>query len=408
MGIYSKIKGLSDVDVSGKTILLRVDFNSPIDPQAGLILDDKRFREHLYTIKALKKAKTVIITHQSRPGKKDFTSLVSHAHRLSELLGKQVKFVDDIFGSCARDAVRSAKIGDVIMLENVRFNAEENLKLSGEDAAKTVLIKNLARMGDIFVNDAFGTAHRSQPTIVGLPEVLPAIAGLLMEREVENLSRVFQGAPRPVTFILGGTKVDDSIDVARHVLTNGIADYVLAVGVVANIFLAAKGYAIGKPSMDLIEQLGYTGQIEIARDILSRFSDTIIVPEHVAIKKDGSRVEMHVRDIPNDCPILDVGSEGLIPCLDVIRRSKTVVLNGPAGLFEESDYSFGTYEIIKAASEAEFSVVGGGHTAAVIEKMGYDTRFTHISTGGGACIEFLTGKKLPAIAALEKSSERFS
>lgn len=408
MGTYSKIKGLSDVDISGKTVLLRVDFNSPIDPQAGVILDDKRFREILYTIKALDKAKTVIITHQSRPGKKDFTSLVSHAHRLSELLGKEVRFIDDIFGSYARDAVRNAKAGDVIMLENVRFNAEENLKLSGEESAKTVLVKNLARMGDLFINDAFGTAHRSQPTIVGLPEVLPAIAGLLMEREVENLSRVFSGAPRPVTFILGGTKVDDSIDVAKHVLTNGIADNVLAVGVVANIFLAAKGHTIGKPSMDLIEQLGYIGQIEIAKDILSRFNDKIVVPEHVAIKKEGTRVEMHVRDIPSDCPILDLGSEGLIPCLDVIRKSRTVVLNGPAGLFEESDYSFGTYEIIKAAAEAEFSVVGGGHTAAVIEKMGYDAKFTHISTGGGACIEFLTGKKLPAIAALEKSAERFA
>jgi phosphoglycerate kinase len=408
MGIYSKIKGLSDVDVSGKTVLLRVDFNSPIDPQAGVILDDKRFREHLYTIKALDKAKTVIITHQSRPGKKDFTSLYAHAQRLSELLGKPVRFIDDIFGSYAQEFIKKANIGDVIMLENVRFNAEENLKLSGEESAKTVLIRNLARMGDIFINDAFGTAHRSQPTIVGLPEVLPAIAGLLMEREVENLSRVFQGAPRPVTFILGGTKVDDSIDVARHVLLNGIADYVLAVGVVANIFLAAKDFDIGKPSMDLIEQLGYTGQIEIARSILSQFNDKIVVPEHVAIKKDGVRVEMHVRDIPADCPILDLGSEGLIPCLDLIRSSHTVVLNGPAGLFEESDYSFGTYEIIKAAAEAEFSVVGGGHTAAVIEKMGYDSRFTHISTGGGACIEFLTGKKLPAIAALEKSSERFA
>lgn len=408
MGIYSKIKGLSDVDVSGKTVLLRVDFNSPIDPQAGVILDDKRFREHLYTIKALDKAKTVIITHQSRPGKKDFTSLYAHAQRLSELLGKPVRFIDDIFGSYAQESIKKANIGDVIMLENVRFNAEENLKLSGEESAKTVLIRNLARMGDIFINDAFGTAHRSQPTIVGLPEVLPAIAGLLMEREVENLSRVFQGAPRPVTFILGGTKVDDSIDVARHVLLNGIADYVLAVGVVANIFLAANDFDIGKPSMDLIEQLGYTGQIEIARSILSQFNDKIVVPEHVAIKKDGVRVEMHVRDIPADCPILDLGSEGLIPCLDLIRSSHTVVLNGPAGLFEESDYSFGTYEIIKAAAEAEFSVVGGGHTAAVIEKMGYDSRFTHISTGGGACIEFLTGKKLPAIAALEKSSERFA
>ena len=304
--------------------------------------------------------------------------------------------------------MKKAQIGDVILLENVRFNAEENLKLSGEDSAKTVLIKNLARMGDIFINDAFGTAHRSQPTIVGLPEVLPAIAGLLMEREVENLSKVFTGAPRPVTFILGGTKVDDSIDVARHVLMNGIADYVLAVGVVANIFLAARDFSIGKPSMDLIEQLGYTGQIDIARDIYSRFKEKIVMPEDVAIRKDGKRVEVAIQDMPDDCPILDISAAGLIPCLEIIRKSHTVVLNGPAGLFEEEEFSQGTIEIIKAASEAEFSVVGGGHTAAAIEKMGYDSRFTHISTGGGACIEFLTGKKLPAIAALEKSSQRFA
>lgn len=408
MGIYSTIKGLSDVDVSGKTILLRVDFNSPIDPQAGIILDDKRFREHLYTIKALENAKTVIITHQSRPGKKDFTSLDAHAQRLQELLGKPVQFIDDIFGSYAREAVKKAKIGDVLMLENVRFNAEENLKVSPEEAAKTLLIRNLSRMGDIFINDAFGTAHRSQPTIVGFPEVMPAIAGLLMEREVENLSRVFQGAPRPVTFILGGTKVDDSIDVARNVLMNGIADYVVTIGVVANIFLAAKNISIGKPSLDLIEQLGYTGQIEIAKEIMYRFNEKIFVPEHVAVRKNATKVEVPVQDIPSDCPILDISSEGLIPCLEIIRRSHSVVLNGPAGLFEENEFSLGTYEIIRAAAEADFSVVGGGHTAAVIEKMGYNNKFTHISTGGGACIEFLTGKKLPAIAALEKSSARFT
>lgn len=408
MATQSIIKGFSDVDVSDKTVLLRVDFNSPIDPQAGIILDDKRFREHLLTIRALDNAKTVILTHQSRPGKKDFTSLVAHAQRLSDLLGRKVHFIDDIFGSCAQEAVRKAKKGDIIMLENVRFNAEENLKISGEESAKTVLVRNLATMADLFINDAFGTAHRSQPTIVGLPEVMPAIAGLLLEKEVRNLTRVFQGAPRPVTFILGGTKVDDSIDVARHVLKNGIADYVITIGVVANIFLAAKNISIGKPSTDLIEKLGYLEQIEIAREVLSEFSEKVIVPEQVAIKKDGERVEVRVSDIPSDCPILDIGSEGLIPCLQVIQNSKTVVLNGPAGLFEEPDYATGTYEIIKAAAGADFSVVGGGHTAAVIEKMGYENRFTHISTGGGACIEFLTGKKLPAIAALEKSAERFS
>ncbi|WP_319538098.1 phosphoglycerate kinase [uncultured Methanospirillum sp.] len=401
------IKNLSQIDISRKKILLRVDFNSPIDPQAGVILDDKRFREHLRTIQALRDAICIIVTHQSRPGKKDFTSLEAHAARLQQLLGKPVTFIDDIFGHTAQDAVRNARPGDVIMLENVRFNAEENLKLNGEESAKTLLIRNLSKMGDIFVNDAFGTAHRSQPTIVGLPEVMPSVAGLLMEKEISNLSRVFEGAPRPVTFVLGGTKVDDSIDVAHHVLSNGIADRVITIGVVANIFLAAMGIAIGKPSADLITHLGYDDQIEIAKTIHDEFGDKIFVPEEVAIRKDGIRVEVPVNQIPADCPILDIGGKGLKSCLEIIKNSKTVVLNGPAGLFEEADFALGTYDIIRAAADVQFSVVGGGHTAAVIEKMGYDNRFTHISTGGGACIEFLTGKKLPAIAALEKSAAKF-
>lgn len=401
------IKNISQVDIAGKRVLLRVDFNSPIDPQAGVILDDKRFREHLKTIQALKDAICIIITHQSRPGKKDFTSLEAHAIRLQQLLGSPVTFVDDIFGHTAQDAIKSARPGDVIMLENVRFNAEENLKLNGEESAKTLLIRKLSRMGDIFVNDAFGTAHRSQPTIVGLPEVMPSAAGLLMDKEVSNLSRVFEGAPRPVTFVLGGTKVDDSIDVAKHVLANGIADQVVTIGVVANVFLAAQGVEIGKPSTELITHLGYDAQVGIAAEILSEFGDNVFVPEAVAIKKDGIRVEIPVTQIPADCPILDIGGSGLQKCLEILRSSHTIVLNGPAGLFEEADFALGTYEIIRAAAEAQFSVVGGGHTAAVIEKMGYDTRFTHISTGGGACIEYLTGKKLPAIAALEKSGAKF-
>lgn len=401
------IKNLSQVDVTRKKVLLRVDFNSPIDPQAGVILDDKRFREHLRTIQALKDAICIIVTHQSRPGKKDFTSLEAHAQRLQQLLGRPITFIDDIFGHCAQEVVRNAKPGDVVMLENVRFNAEENLKLSGEDSAKTLLIRKLSRMADIFVNDAFGTAHRSQPTIVGLPEVMPSYAGLLLEKEVSNLSRVFEGAPRPVTFVLGGTKVDDSIDVASHVLANGIADRVVTIGVVANVFLAAQGIGIGKPSSDLITQLGYDSQIQIAKKILAEFGDKVFVPDAVAIRREGLRVEVPVDQIPDDCPILDLGGSGLKKCLDILHDSHTIVLNGPAGLFEEADFALGTYEIIRAAADAEFSVVGGGHTAAAIEKMGYDTRFTHISTGGGACIEFLTGKKLPAIAALEMSAARF-
>ncbi|HET6581488.1 MAG TPA: phosphoglycerate kinase [Methanoregula sp.] len=398
---------IKELGSSGKIVLLRLDLNSPIDPTTNLILDDKRFREHIPTINALSDSRTVIVTHQSRPGKKDFTTLEAHAEKLGQLLGRPVTYVDSIFGRHAREAVHSLKVGDVLMLENVRFNAEENLTLKPEEAKKTHLVKKLSSMADLFVNDAFGTAHRSQPTIVGLPLVMRSAGGLLMEKEVSTLSRVFSGAPRPVVMVLGGTKVDDSIDVARHVLANGIADQVIVIGVVANVFLIAAGHNIGRPSTQLIAQLKYQPEIEKAKEILSLYRDRVVMPDSVAVRQENRRVEYPVDKIPGDAPVLDLGMDSLVSLVQTIKKAGTVVFNGPAGVFEDADFATGTYELLKAASKVEFSVVGGGHTAAVIEKMGIERDFTHISTGGGACIEFLTGKKLPAVDALEQSKKLF-
>nr|WP_320162095.1 phosphoglycerate kinase [uncultured Methanoregula sp.] len=398
---------IKELGAEGKTVLLRLDLNSPIDPSTNLILDDKRFREHLPTIRALSGSRVVIVTHQSRPGKKDFTTLEAHAEKLEQLLGKSVVYVDSIFSRYAREAVHTMKPGEVLMLENVRFNAEENLSLKPEEAKKTHLVKKLSSMADVFVNDAFGTAHRSQPTVVGLPLVMRSAGGLLMEKEVSTLSKVFTGAPRPVCMVLGGTKVDDSIDVARHVLDKGIADQVIVIGVVANVFLIAAGYHIGKPSTQLIAQLKYQAEIEKAKEILARHKDRVIMPQSVAVRENNHRAEYPVTKIPEDAPVLDIGMDAIQDFVQVLKKSGTVVFNGPAGLFEEADFATGTYEMLKAASQVEFSVVGGGHTAAVIEKMGLEHDFTHISTGGGACIEFLTGKKLPAVDALEQSKKIF-
>ncbi|HPD10565.1 MAG TPA: phosphoglycerate kinase [Methanoregulaceae archaeon] len=398
---------LSEVPVAGKTVLLRLDLNSPIDPSSCTILDDKRFREHLPTVHALRESRLVIVTHQSRPGKKDFTTLEGHAEKLEHLIGRPVSYIDDIFGRCAREAIRSMRPGEVIMLENVRFNAEENLTAKPEEAVKFHLVRNLASFSDIFVNDAFGTAHRSQPTMVGLPMVMRSVAGLLMEKEVFTLSRVFENAPRPVCIVLGGTKADDSIAVASHMLERRIADEVILTGVIANIFLAAQGHDIGQPSIQLIDQLNYHKEIEMARDLLEGYPDRIILPRWVAVREGGERAEYPVTAIPQDAPILDLGMESVLAMSERIRRAGTVVFNGPAGVFEDADFSTGTYELLKAASEVEFSIVGGGHTTAVVEKLGIDDDFSHISTGGGACIEFLTGKTLPAVAALERSKELF-
>ena len=401
------IRTVRELEVAGKTVLLRLDLNSPIDPSSHLILDDKRFREHIPTIRALCDATTVIITHQSRPGKKDFTTLEAHAAKLEQLLGTPVTYVDGIFSKHAREIVSAAKPGDVVMLENVRFNAEENLTLKAEDAKKTHIVKKLASMADLFVNDAFGTAHRSQPTVVGLPLVLKSAAGLLMEREVTQLSRVFSGAPRPVKVVLGGTKVDDSIDVAGHMLANGLADQIIVIGVVANVFLLADGIDIGKPSKALISQLKYEPEIEKAKAILAKYRERVIMPGWVAVRENGKRTEYPIQKIPPETPVLDIGMESIAKLSEEIRTAGTVVFNGPAGVLEEPDYATGTYELIRAASQTEFSVVGGGHTAVVIEKLGLSSEFTHISTGGGACIEFLTGKKLPAVEALEQSKKIF-
>ena len=375
--------------------MLRVDFNSPIDPSSNQILDDKRFREHLPTVQALEDARLVVLTHQSRPGKKDFTTLEAHAAKLERLLGRPVTYVEDIFGRCARDAIRNAKRGDVLMLENLRFAAEENL------------VRRLASMADVYVNDAFGTAHRSQPSIVGLPLVLPSVAGLLMEKEVANLSRVFSGAPRPVTFVLGGTKVDDSIAVAENVLARGTADRVIVVGVVGNVFLLAAGHDIGRPSARLIDDLGYRAEIDKAKDLLESYRDRLSLPHSVAVREDGERVEYSLDAVPEEAQVLDIGSDSIGSLTRTISDSGTVVVNGPAGLFEEEQFAVGTFELLRAASTVEFSVVGGGHSGAAIERLGLESEFTHISTGGGAAIEFLTGKKMPAIEALEMSRKIF-
>jgi len=402
-----EIGTIASLPCEDRTVLLRLDLNSPIDPSSGAILDDKRFREHLPTIQALAHAKVVILTHQSRPGKKDYTTLAVHAQKLGAMLGRPVRYVDDVIGTCAREAVAGMAGGDVLMLENVRFMAEENLTLKPEEAARTHLVRRLAALGDFFVNDAFGTAHRSQPTVVGLPVVMRSAAGLLMEREVSQLSRVFQGAPRPVVVVLGGTKVDDSIDVARHVLENGVADTVVAIGVVANVFYLAKGISIGAPSTTLIEQLKYLPLVDLARELLAAHGDRILLPDQVAVRENNARREYPLDRIPQDAPIMDAGTEAVAALSRVLSTAGTVVFNGPAGVFEDPGFATGTHELLRAASEADFSVIGGGHTAAVVEKLGIETKFTHISTGGGACIEFLTGKTLPAVDALARSKLAF-
>ncbi|MFZ2498725.1 MAG: phosphoglycerate kinase [Methanosarcina sp.] len=398
---------IDDFDTDGKTILVRVDLNSPMDPQ-GNILDDMRIRSHIATLKDLEDAKVVLLAHQSRPGKKDFTVMKPHAHLMSKHLGRQVSYVDDIFGTYAKTQIASMEDGDVIMLENVRFYSEESLERTPAEHASTYLVKKLTPFVDIFLNDAFAVSHRSHLSVVGFTEVLPSGAGRVMEKELVSLERGVKGGERPSIFVLGGAKVDDSLRVAENVLANGGADRVLLTGVVANVALAASGINIGKANMDFIKSQGYENQIEKAKSILAKFKDKVGLPIDVALNDNKKRIEEPVSELDSDSlPINDIGLETIVEFASEIENAKTVVLNGPAGVSEIADFALGTHEIIKAAVKSDFSIIGGGHISAEVAHLGLGHRFSHISTGGGACIDYLAGVKLPGVEAMKGAAKKY-
>ncbi len=400
---------IDDVDLNGKTILCRLDLNSPMDPK-GIILDDSRFRSHLTTLKELEDSKVVILSHQSRPGKSDFTTMEPHSKLLSKLMRRNVEYVDDIFGSHALEAITKMSAGDTLLLENTRFYSEESLERAPIEHKKTHMVKALAPLSDIFMNDAFSVSHRSHLSVTGFTEVLPSIAGRVMEKEIDSLNRGLSCGERPCIYVLGGTKVDDSIKVTKNVLERGCADRVLVTGVVANIFLAANDVSIGNTNLSFIEKQGYLDQIDAARDLLRHFDDKIGLPVDVALNKNDQRIEEKVSNLNalnNDLPIHDIGLETMINFSKEIASSKTVVMNGPAGVFEKEAFALGTYEIIKAGPKSGFSVIGGGHIAAAAEQLGISNKFSHVSTGGGACIDFLAGEKLPGIEALKDAAKKY-
>ncbi len=397
---------VDDINLQGKTVLCRLDLNSPMDPN-GTILDDSRFRSHLATLKELDEAKVVILSHQSRPGKSDFTTMEPHSKLLSKLVRKDIDYIDDIFGSHAIESIKKMQQGDIILLENSRFYSEESLERAPKEHARTHMVKRLAPLCDVFMNDAFSVSHRSHLSVTGFTEVLPSIAGRVMEKEIDSLSRGLSCSERPCVYVLGGTKVDDSIKVTKNVLERECADRVLVTGVVANVFLAAAGVNIGKVNTGFIEKQGYLDQVDIARELLARFKKNIGLPVDVALNKNDERIEEKVPRLNTELPIHDIGIETMVKFSQEISNAKTVVMNGPAGVFEKDAFALGTYELIKAGTKSGFSVVGGGHIAAAAEQLGVSGKFSHVSTGGGACIDFLAGEKLPGIEALKDAARRF-
>lgn len=391
-------------DLSGRRAVVRLDLNVPL--KDGVITDDGRIRAALPTLNALinQGARVVIVSHLGRPdGTPDAKySLAPVAQRLSELLGKPVTFAADTVGSAATDAVAAQTDGDVVLLENLRFNSAETSKDAGEREA---FAAKLAAFGDVVVSDGFGVVHRKQASVYELAKLLPSAAGLLIAAELEVLDRLTETPERPYTVVLGGSKVSDKLGVIGHLLPR--VDSLLIGGGMLFTFLAAQGHAVGSSLLE-------ADQIKTVRGYLAKADElgvTIVLPTDVVVASAfGADAEHVVRpaDAIEDTPFgaaglgLDIGPDTAAAFAEIVAASKTVFWNGPMGVFELAPFAAGTRAVAEALTRTDgLSVVGGGDSAAAVRALGFDDdQFGHISTGGGASLEFLEGKRLPGLEVL--------
>jgi phosphoglycerate kinase len=409
------INTLDDMQVAGKTVLLRVDINQPIDRKTNTLKDTTRVRACVPTIRELsdKGAKVVLLAHQGSDIEyKNFYTTEPHSKVLSELLGREVKFLDDVCGPAARAAIKAMKDGEILLLDNVRFLSEEQtlfelkLKLTHEQQAQTLLVRKLAPLADLYVCDAFAAAHRDQPSLCGFEQVLPSAMGRLFEEEFCVISGIMESPARPCTFVLGGAKISDAFLMINTVLAGGVADYVLTGGLVANIMLWAKGIDIGEASREFIRKQGYEEFVATAKDVLSKFADKIVLPTDLACVKNGARIETSVDRLPGDEMLVDIGKETAANYQRVIRDSKTVFVNGPMGVFEKPESEYGTKAVWDALGDTEgYTVIGGGDSITATNQYNKRDKIDYICTGGGALIRFLTGEELPVVKALRHGSK---
>ncbi|WP_020061699.1 phosphoglycerate kinase [Bacillus sp. 123MFChir2] len=388
-------KSIRDVDLKGKRVFCRVDFNVPM--KEGKVTDETRIRAALPTIQYLVEqgAKVILASHLGRPKGQvvEEMRLTPVAVRLGELLGKDVKKADEAFGPAVQEMVAAMNEGDVLVLENVRFYA-------GEEKNDADLAKEFAALADIFVNDAFGAAHRAHASTAGIADYLPAVSGFLMEKELDVLGKALSNPDRPFTAIIGGAKVKDKIGVIRHLLDK--VDNLIIGGGLAYTFVKALGHEIGK-------SLCEDDKIELAKEFIQLAKekgvnfympvDCVIADE---FSETANRQVVDIDSIPADWQSLDIGPKTSAIYADVIKSSKLVVWNGPMGVFEMAPYAEGTKAVGQALADAEgtYSVIGGGDSAAAVELFGMADKMSHISTGGGASLEFMEGKELPGVVCL--------
>ncbi|MCW1927571.1 phosphoglycerate kinase [Bhargavaea beijingensis] len=388
-------KSINDLDVTGKRVFVRVDFNVPLD--GGHITDDTRIRAALPTIEKLagSGAKVILASHLGRPKGQvnEDMRLAPAGKRLSELLGKDVRILPESTGDTVKEAVASMQDGDVVLLENVRFH-------EGEEKNEPELAKQFAELADLYVNDAFGAAHRAHASTAGIAEHLPAASGLLMEKELDVLGKALAEPERPFTAIIGGAKVKDKIGVIDHLLDK--VDHLLLGGGLSYTFTKAQGHDVGN---SLVEE----DKIGLAKSFIRKAEEKGVklhIPTDAVVasefKADAETKIVRTDSIPEGWMGLDIGPETAAEYADVIRLSKTILWNGPMGVFEMEAFAEGTKTVAQAVAETEgYTIIGGGDSAAAVEKFGLADRMDHVSTGGGASLEFMEGKELPGVSALD-------
>ena len=397
-----KVLTLDDFSLEGKTVFLRVDMNCPIDMDTMNISGTKRIEEAIETIKALNQTKLVIASHQGRVGNGDYTGMDKHVPILENLLGRKIKYVEDVIGESAQKEIKNLQNGEILLLDNLRLCAEENYEFSPEDAAKTIMVKRLAPLFDLCVLDSFPSAHRSHPSIVGFPHILPACAGRIVEREVRNLDEIMTVAKAPHVIVLGGSKVPDRLEAIKMLIKNGRADHILLTGLIGNVFMRAQArikYPLGIKREDEV--------VAKAHALIGEYPDVFTTPVDVAIDKDGQRMEMDVRDIKTGDKIYDLGPKTVEHYSKIISSAGTVFISGPAGFFEKDNFSYGTRRLLDAiANSMATTIVSGGHLTTALKEQGLEEKINHISTAGGALVLYLTGAKLPMIKALETAATK--
>lgn len=392
-------KTVKEIDVKGKRVLVRVDFNVPMED--GKITDETRIVASLPTLEYLKEqgARVILMSHLGRPkGRPDpALRLDPVATRLGELMGLPVRKVDDCIGDEVEEAARALGPGEFLLLENLRFHPEE-------EANDPEFARALARLGDVYVNDAFGAAHRAHASTEGVAHYLPAVAGLLLARELEVLGKALESPDRPFVAILGGAKVGDKIGVIENLVSK--VDVLVIGGGMAYTFLKAKGLEIGKSLLD-------ESRIDYAKELLARAEKgeiRLVLPEDVVVADsfapDANSQVVPVDAIPADWEGMDIGPRTREAIAQVVKSAKTILWNGPMGVFEFAAFSHGTRAVSQAVADSgAFSIVGGGDSAAAVQQAGLADKISHVSTGGGASLEFLEGKELPGVAALMDAGE---